>query len=157
VKPLLKLINHPNSDVRFGATWGLLCEEDPLAIEALIELSSDDDEDVRDWATFGLGSQIDTDTPEIRKALFRRAIDSTDKGNAPGEGLVGLAKRQDGRAFELILKRLEAGNAGNLIFEAAEYLADPRLSPALENLRDVREYSAYDRNRLEDAIAACKG
>lgn len=48
VKPLLKLKNHPDPDVRFGVASGLCSEEDPLAIQALIALSSDDDADVRD-------------------------------------------------------------------------------------------------------------
>jgi HEAT repeat protein len=156
VNPLLRLKNHPDPDVRFGAAFGLMGEEDPLAIQALIELSADEDDDIRDWATFGLG-QSEVDTPEIREALFRRAIDDDDSSNAPGEGLAGLAKRQDPRAFELTLKYLEAGDAGTLVFDAAELLADPRLYPVLVQLRDDPDYDDYERSCLEYAIAACKG
>jgi HEAT repeat protein len=156
VKPLLKLKNHPDPEVRFGVAFGLCCEENPLAIQALIELSSDEDPDVRDWATFALGTQIDVDTPQIRAALFKRVSDLNDDSDAPGEGLFGLAKRHDERAFELTLKQLEAGNAGTLIFEAAEALADPRLYSALVKLRDNPAYHNYERDCLEDAIVACK-
>lgn len=157
VEPLLKLKNHPNPEVRFGAAFGLCGEEHPLAIKALIELSNDENEAVRDWATFGLGAQIEMDSVEIREALFNRASDPDDKSDAPGEGLLGLAKRRDERAFELILKALAAGNAGTLIFEAAEALGDARLYTALVKLRDHPEYSPYERNCLEDAISACNG
>jgi HEAT repeat protein len=157
VKPLLKLKNHADPDVRFGVALGLCCEEDPLAIQALIELSSDENDEVRDWATFALGTQTDVDSPQLREALFRRAIDPNDSSNAPGEALAGLAKRHDERAFELILKHLEAGNSGTLIFEAAENLADPRLYAALVGLRDDPDYDDYERSCLEDAILACKG
>ncbi len=156
VKPLLKLKNHPDPEVRFGVTRGLCSEEDPLAIQALIELSSDEDPDVRDWAAFALGTQIDVDTPQIREALFNRVCDLNDERYAPGEGLVGLARRHDERAFELTLKRLEAGSTGTLIFEAAETLADPRLYPMLVKLRDDPRFDNYERGLLEDAIAACK-
>ncbi len=156
VEPLLKLRHHPDPEVRFGVALGLAGEENPSAIQTLIELSSDEDGDVRDWATFALGSQIETDTPEIREALFRRANDPHDASAAPGEGVVGLAIRQDERAFELIIPYLQAGNAGTLIFEAAEVLADPRLYPLLVKLRDDPDYDEYERSCLEDAIIACQ-
>jgi hypothetical protein len=156
VTPLLRLKNHPDAEVRFGVAFGLMGEEDSQAIQALIELSSDEDGETRDWATFGLGALIDVDTSEIREALFRRAVDREDDSDAPGEGLAGLAHRQDPRAFELILARLEEGNVGTLIFEAAETLAHPGLYSALVKLRDDQDYDDYERGCLEDAIAACK-
>lgn len=155
VKPLLKLKNHADSSVRFGVAFGLQAEGDALAIQAWIELSSDADDKVRDWATFALGTQIDADSPQLREALFQRAIDPNDKSNAPDEGLVGLAKRRDERAFDLILKRLHTGKAGTLILEAAETLADPRFYPLLVKLREDPNYDDYERGCLEDAIGAC--
>ncbi len=155
VEPLLKLKNHIHPDVRFGVACGLSSEEDPLAIEALIDMSSDDDDEVRDWATFALGTQTDLDSLDIREALFQRAIDTKDTSNASGEGLVGLAKRQDKRAFELVLSCLQNGDAGTLIFEAAEFLADSRLFPVLVKLNDNGDYTDYERHSLEAAIAAC--
>jgi HEAT repeat protein len=156
VEPLLKLKNHPDADVRFGVALGLKSEEDPRAIQALIELSFDEDDDVRDWATFGLGSLTEADTPEIREALYQRVIDPDDDSDAPGEGLVGLAERHDPRAVDLTLKFLEAGNAGTLIFDAAEIIADPRLYSALVNCLNNPIYDDYHRSWIESAMAACK-
>jgi HEAT repeat protein len=65
VEPLVRFKNHPSSDVRYGVVFGLLSHEDELAIRTLIELSSDVYYHVRDWATFGLGTQIDANTEEI--------------------------------------------------------------------------------------------
>ena len=52
---------------------GMLGHDSPAAVESLILLSADPDEDIRNWATFGLGSQAEgVDTPELREALVRR-------------------------------------------------------------------------------------
>jgi HEAT repeat protein len=70
----------------------------------------------RDWATFGLGTQLDEDTGPIREALAGR-LDDEDRDTA-GEALLGLARRGDPRALPALLSRL--GDApGNLIVEAA--------------------------------------
>lgn len=155
VKPLLKFKNHPDLLIRYGVAFSLAGENDLSAIAALIELSQDEDDLVRDWATFGLGSQTDVDTPEIREVLFNHAIDLHDTGNAPGEGLVGLARRRDKRAYELILKALEADNIGSFILEAAEELHDIRLYPVLVKLLEHGNYNEYERRDLGKAIAAC--
>jgi hypothetical protein len=39
-----------------------------FVLAELIDLSRDEDDEVRDWATFQLGSQMDLDTAEVREA-----------------------------------------------------------------------------------------
>jgi HEAT repeat protein len=56
----------------------------------LAKLTADEDEEVRDWATFGLGVLGDIDTVEIREALAARLSDAND--DAREEAVVGLAK-----------------------------------------------------------------
>ncbi len=51
VELLVPLKRHLNSDVRFGVVLGL-GHDCPDAIEALVELSRDSEELVRNWATF---------------------------------------------------------------------------------------------------------
>jgi hypothetical protein len=41
----------------------------PVVVEALSKLSTDADRDIRDWATFTLGSQFEPDSALLRKAL----------------------------------------------------------------------------------------
>jgi HEAT repeat protein len=88
---------------------------------------------VRDWATFGLGTQIDTDTPEIREALHQRLNDPD--ADTRAEAMVGLARRKDLSALEPILEGLSGDEVDDLVIEAAAELGDPRLLPALVELK----------------------
>lgn len=108
--------------------------EDERAIQALITLTADADDDVRDWATFGLGTQLDVDTPVVREALAARLEDPHDDTRA--EAVVALAQRGDKRAFAPVLAELTSGCVGRLAVEAAKLLADDRLLGPLLDLRD---------------------
>ena len=135
---LVVLAMHPSADVRHTAANALpSCvgePEDPRAIAALIALSADADEDVRDWATFGLAQQVQTDTTAVRDALAARARDTHDDARA--EALLGLALRADPRALEGVRRDLMSENVGRLSVETAAVLADPSLLPALTALRE---------------------
>jgi HEAT repeat protein len=155
IEPLVNLKGHPDPDVRYGVVFGLLTHENDLAIRTLIELSCDPANKIRDWATFGLGSQIDTDTPEIREALFARLAD--EDPTTSGEAMVGLAHRKDPRVVEAIIRDLEAGYEGTLIAEAAEEIADPALVPYLVRARETWDAEDWVMRSLDDAIAACQG
>lgn len=67
--------------------------DDPQAAQALMELTQDTDEDVRDWATFGLGVFGQLDSPEIREALVTRLSDTN--ADVRAEALAGLAARKE--------------------------------------------------------------
>lgn len=99
---LVCFANHPSDVVRFHVAMALGGFQDELAIATLIALAADSDGDVRDWSLFSLGSLIETDTPEIREALFRGIGDSDEV--VRGEALVGLARRKDERVVEPILR-----------------------------------------------------
>lgn len=130
IEPLAALRTHPDADVRAGVVRGMLTHDDPLAVQTLIELSADTDSDVRNWATFGLGSQIDTDTSEIREALAHRLNDSDTETR--GEAVVGLAVRHDERAVPAMLEDIRDGWDGLKVREAIEALPHPEVLAALE-------------------------
>ncbi len=153
IELLLPLKRHGNADVRFGVVLGLTGHDRPDAIEALIELSRDSEEMVRDWATFALGTMISADTAEIREALFARLSDPHDETR--GEALVGLALRKDDKVIEPLISELSSGNAGRLTLEAAEAIRDPRLYPALVELKSCCPADAPNFALLEDALASC--
>jgi len=129
VPALLDLRGHPDSDVRFGVVLGLCGHETAEAIEGLIALSSDADEDVRDWATFGIGQRMTMDTPAIRRALHARLDDPC--LNARNEAIEGLALRGDESALPALICALQDGVALPLL-NAAIALASPELCKALE-------------------------
>lgn len=152
VPSLARLKKHPNARVRYAVVFALVGYEDDLAIKTKIEMSSDTDEMVRDWATFGLGG-IDRDTPEIRAALLARIADKDEITR--GEALVGLARRKDQRAIEPLIKELEgyfAAEHGAYSLEAAEEFADARLLPVLLRLKKSAD---SDDTRLDEAIRRC--
>ena len=155
LESLLRLVRHPSADVRFAVAGALprcLGEpEDERGVEALIELSGDDDEDVRDWAVFGLGSEVDTDSPDVREALYRRIDDV--HADTRDEALVGLAYRHDERVIEPLLARLSSDEVGTLDVEAAREMGSPRLHHALVELK---EWWDVDENLLAEAIERCR-
>lgn len=133
IPALLELRRHPDPDVRAGVVSGLFWHEDEKAIEGLIELSTDEDDRVRDWATYALALIITTDTPAIRAAL-RARLDDPDF-QTRNEAIEGLATRGDQYVVPALVRELDQQIASPL-FEAATALATPALCEALVAARD---------------------
>lgn len=152
---LLDLKGHPSAGVRFGVVNGISGQNHPAAIQTLIELSRDEDQETRDWATFGLGTFIDADTAEIRNALADRLEDSCEE--TANEALVGLARRRDPRALEPLLEALSVDDPEPIHIEAAMAFGDPALLPALNAIKErlVNQFSA-EAEYLDKAIESCK-
>src|SRR5262249_5291867 len=114
LEAVLAHVGHDSAAVRLAVAWtlpSLLTDdelEDPQApqglVDALIRLTTDPEAQVRDWATFGLGVQLDVDSGLIRDTLAAR-LDDLEKDTA-GEALVGLARRGDMRALPRLLEWL---------------------------------------------------
>lgn len=132
IPSLLKLVRHANPKIRYGVVSALSGLENNKAIESLIILSHDKDLDVRNWATFGLGSQCETDTTELRAALLERTTDN--ESEIRGEALVGLARRKDLRIQRAVLEELEGEFYGSWVIEAAQLLALPEFCEPLRRL-----------------------
>ena len=77
----------------------------------------DDDPDVRDWATFGLGTQVATDSAEVRDALADRLADADE--DVRREALVGLARRRDRRAVNTAMHVLADDDADGFALSGA--------------------------------------
>ncbi len=115
---LIPLVNHKDPEVREAVVIGLLGHAQPTAVEGLIRLSSDPADEVRIWATFGLGEQIEeVDTPELREALVERLTDPV--AEVRGEALRGLVLRKDARARDALFEELAASTVNILAVEAA--------------------------------------
>lgn len=152
---LVDLAGHADSAVRWDVAVALSCYQEPVAIDALMRLAVDADPEVRDWATFGLGTQQTIDTPQVREVLWRNLND--DDEDVRGEALVGLAARRDLRVIDHLLAQL-GSDCRVYQLEAAEQLASPALLPALralvDGLRDS-EREGYWFGRLQSALDAC--
>lgn len=123
--------------IREGLVSALLSVDNKLAIETLINLTTDKFAHIRDWATFGIGTQIDRDNKIIREALWKRVEDKNQDTKL--EAIVGLAKRKDNRVKKIVERELINGEYGTLLFEAIEYLKDKSFIPFLkQNLKKAK-------------------
>lgn len=151
LESLVALATHSDAGVRHGVVLALSGNDAPLAIATLIQLSTDEDEHVRDWATFGLGSQTDVDIPELRAALAARLDDPNDDARA--EAFMGLARVRDPRAHAPILRELRSERVGKLAVEAARDFPSPVF---LDALLELTSWWDVDSELLESAIARCR-
>lgn len=115
---ILSFTTHPNAEIRFHVACALgSFPNDDRSVRALLTLTQDSDNDVRDWATFGLGTLGDADSVEIRETLFRRITDAD--VDVRGEALAGLGKRRDERALPYLIATLEKPDFPKCAIEAA--------------------------------------
>jgi HEAT repeat protein len=112
-----------NPQIRFAVAFALgSFTNSPTAIDGLLSLTEDVDEDVRDWAIFGLGVLGKSDSPQIRDALVRGLDDSYE--DVREEAMVGLGKRKDPRVLPALLSALEQPIAPDRAVEAASEMLD---------------------------------
>jgi HEAT repeat protein len=156
IPALVRRARHADPKVRLAIVSGLSGQEDPRAVAALIQLAVDRDRDVRDWAVFGLGTQIDFDSPELRDALRCALLDPDHE--IRGEALVGLAKRKDPEIRQELILEWNHDDVSLLSIEAAEMTRDPRLQWHLKQFAETMslEDDPYFAGKLAKAIAACE-
>ncbi len=106
ISALIPMRNNPDADVRWAVANGLNGSERPDAITTIIELMDDSDDNVRDWATFALGTQCSVNSPEILNALRKRLFDSYEM--ARNEAVWGLAQHKDLAGLKMLIERLSA-------------------------------------------------
>lgn len=139
---------HADDGVRLAVARALCFRVEHEVLEALPRLMTDPVDDVRDWATFGLGAG-EADSAVIRSALTARLTD--EHYDTRCEAIAGLAKRGVAEVIPFIERELDA-TSSTMAVEAAEFLADPRLVPALERL----DANCPDDADIARALAACR-
>lgn len=151
VAALIRFKAHDDDGVRRAVVSSLSSRTESASIDALIELSRDLDDNVRNWATFALATMEEVDTPALRDALIAR-LSETDR-EIQGEALRGLAWRRDARVLEPLLHALSAPIVDELAIEAAGDLAEPSLVPLLRALE--KESDPLTADVLAAAIVKC--
>ncbi len=168
----LAAAGHPDAEVRTALARALSTGTDvePVrtrAVAALVAMTTDPDEDVRDWACFALGMN-DAADPSSCDALAARLDDP--HRVTRDEALRALAATGDRRALAAVRSALtgptDAGLVSLLQIEAAAELADPSLLAPLGELArrwadDEDDFTAavdiaVRRCRPEAALAAAR-
>jgi HEAT repeat protein len=122
VRDFRGLARHESQAVRYAVVHALTGHNQPEAITLLIELTTDVEATVRDWATFAIGTQCDVDSPEIRTALTGRLMDADD--DVRGEAMVGLARRRDAAVIDYVVEALGSHDPSRHVFDAADEILD---------------------------------
>jgi HEAT repeat protein len=154
---IIKPASSLNAQLRNDVAFALLGHESQDAIDVMILLSRDSDRNVKNWAMFGLGSQIEVDSKEIRDALFVGVSDNDSE--IRGEALVGLALRKDQKVADLLLKEWETFDEVSILsLEAAEESANVKLHSKLLHLQGELNSSAdmLFESQLQCAIDSCQ-
>ena len=138
IEDVRPFVHHSSQAVREALAHALTGHDESDAIALLLELMTDADDTVRDWATFAIGSQCGADGLHVRHALTERLADSSEE--IRGEAMVGLARRRDASVVDDVARALNSPMPGQLVFDAAEELLtafpeDGRIRAALAKWR----------------------
>jgi HEAT repeat protein len=154
IDKLCELGDTNNSLIKEGLVSSLLGIDHPRAIDTLIKLSSDKLDHIRDWATFGIGSQVERNNKKIREALWARVNDKHQ--DTKYEAIVGLAARKDTRVKEIIKRELLLEEYGTLLFEAIIAVGGKAFLPILrrhsKKERTNKDANPYWVGKLKDCI-----
>lgn len=152
---LEKFKNNKSKEIRYALVFSILTLENETATNILIKLSNDKSPRIRDWALFGLGTQIETDNHEIRKTLYKHCFDKDDQSKQ--EAIKGLANRNDERVYEIILNELQTENFGSLLFETIMQIKNgekflPELRKILKNCKKDNKVNDHWISDLKNCI-----
>jgi HEAT repeat protein len=134
VTALIGLRNHSDPEVRQAVACCIELRKHSQAVSILIALMEDQNEVVRDWASFALGSDdYEQGGPEINAALHRRLVDNYEE--ARREAIWGLARRRDPVGLKLLLDLLESDKWWSGDEFAAEEILDAKSGTPLQELQ----------------------
>jgi HEAT repeat protein len=141
---VLEAMSNSSSEVRamVAANLGFLIDdENAIPVEAsLVQLSNDDEESVRDWATIALAQLVLYSSAAdyfAKSSITRNALADRTRDNdstVRGEALIGLALRDDQSVMRLLREELTGYSVSVESVRAAEILGSKELVDALERL-----------------------
>ncbi|RZM30329.1 MAG: hypothetical protein EOO88_01180 [Pedobacter sp.] len=142
-----------NAAVRTALAYAVGTYKNPVAYSILMKLAHDPSPATRDWAVFFL-AQGGGATKAIRETLILKAKDIN--SDVRMEAIVGLAKRGEVLAKELVDAELGKGEFGSLVFDAVSKLQDisylPKLKVILKRVRKENDINFKWKSDLKRAI-----
>lgn len=142
VSALIEVRKRRDPYVRQAVAVGMGNSQQPETISTLIELMEDDNDEVRNWATFELGmayvddgsGRVGTlDSTEIRDAFRKRLNDSFSE--VRGEAIWGLARQRDRTGLRLLLELLDGEERAKDDEMTAAEILDQEYDTPVEDLR----------------------
>jgi len=157
---IASLGNTESLQIKEALSFTLGWYENQESIYTLIRLMQDENDDVRNWATFSLAQINESNTQTIRDALFHNLSDQVLE--IRGEALLGLARRKDERVKDAILDDLQKPFYGSWIFDAIMEMPDKRYSTYFERYvgtleKDDLNSFANDIKRTKSILEQYKG
>jgi hypothetical protein len=157
VRELAAFAEHEDPELREAVVHGMfLRENEPAAVEALLQLMADEENRIREWAVHTLNS-TGADGGDVRKSLWDRVEDSDPYIRA--EAICALAERQDPRVLDPLLDLLDElgeeamddSGTQHATVQIARLTGDRRLRRHLRTLLAIRPGPAD----LDEALRAC--
>lgn len=147
-KILVDKIKHKSWRVRLALSHALTNTHDLDSVNAILELIRDENEEVRNWATFSLKHSVyyfkeegELESIEfVRDHLFQRLSDSFEEVRF--EALAALAMFKDNRILQFIESGLEERPVRTLVLEAAMDFENRALHPKINGLLDEDVYTS---------------
>jgi len=142
ISKLVEFKTVKNTDIKHALISALSGIQNSKAINVLIDFTKDKTSSIRNWATFGIGTLIESDNLDIRNALWNRVND--DDFETKSEAIVGLANRKDKRIKNIIISELENGDYGTLLSEAILTIKDKDFLPLLNRNVEIAKKDKDD-------------
>lgn len=126
---------------------------DKLSIDTLRTLTTDRQDEVRNWATFGLRAAVEDPyfRTDLRDVFLDRLNDSHKATRL--EAIMGLCQYRDERVISALIAELESPEVWYQAIEAAGILSHPALFDSLTRLQDR---SSNHQDELLVAIQNCR-
>jgi cyclophilin family peptidyl-prolyl cis-trans isomerase/HEAT repeat protein len=137
IAPIVRWTTSKNDEIRWRATWALFRPRDPVAVQALLTLSTDRSAHVRSWAVRGLvKSQADSAALGARaEARLLATVHDADR-RVRTEAIRALASYPDSAAVSALVGALRSADTW-LSVSGAEGLARSRASWTVSALLDA--------------------
>ncbi len=145
IEKICSFIANENVMIKESLVIALLGINNTIAIETLIKFSKDKSSWVRNWAIFGIGSQVTRNNKNIREALWDRINDKHQETKL--EAIVGLAIRKDNRVTEVIRNELINGEYATLLYEAVLETKDLNFMPLLKQQLTLIQIQGISKSR----------